>query len=126
MADRNLDVGFIVIRNDPETGKPYTTVLPDGKVIESPLIALNAYNLPEGTKLRFSFWDFDNSQLPTRYSAPVTDEEHQTFFQAMHDRMQAWAREGGPSQLADQRAKDDEIARLRAELAKSKAPPAND
>lgn len=129
MADgiRNIDVGFIVIRKDPETGRPFTTTLPDGTVVESPLIALNAYNLPADSKLRFAFWDFDNSQLPTRYSGQVSDEEHQTFFQVMHDRMQAWAGEGGPTRLATERAKDEEIARLRAQVAKQgNLPPAND
>lgn len=118
MADgkRNIDIGFVVIRKDPETGRPYTTTLPDGSVIETPLIALNAYNLPDDVKLRFAFWDFDNSQLPTRYSAPVTGEEHETFFAAMHSRMQEWLRDGGPARLAEIKEKDDQIAMLQAQV----------
>lgn len=124
---REIDVGFIVIRNNPETGRPYTTLLPDGRVIETPLIALNAYNLPDDVKLRFAFWDFDNSQLPTRYSAPVTGEEHDAFFGAMHARMQEWLREGGPARLAEMKQKDDQIAMLQARArTNGQLPGAND
>ena len=112
---RNIDIGFVVIHNDP-SGRPYVRTLENGDVVADPLIALNAYDLPADVSLRFAFWDYDAQQLPTRFSHQVSEEEGASFFKRMHDRMQAWNAEGGSAALRQLREKDEEIARLRARI----------
>lgn len=100
---RPINLGCIVIRKD-ENGKPYTRTLPDGRVIEAPLIQLHHWDLPGDVKLNFALWDYDNEQLPTQFSDFTSQEDGQAFFQKAHDMMQQIAREGGIQALRDGRA----------------------
>lgn len=98
MADgkRNIDVGFIKSGED---------------------MHLAIYDMPDDVRIRFSFWDYDAEKLIPLTPPGTGQDEIETFFKSMHDRMQRWNADGGMESLRRERIQAERIRELEAQIA---------